>query len=397
MIFLDITKSAVARHRSGLLRVGSRLGQNFGLAAAGVVWPQWDRAVKRGDWFLTPELFSESERPGFTAFLEARPCRFAAIFHDAIPLKQPHITWPQSVARHPEYMKMLASFERTWAISDATRRDFTEFWRWQGVAPKSSPAVIELGADFDGSSRVQRDPIFPAGRPALLCVGIVEPRKNQTFLLDVAEALWGEGVDFQLDVVGRVNPHFGGPIVARMKKLERREARFRFHDAAGDRVLARLYADGAFRRQVEATFEPGDASGRPLRYEFHLAPPLLARRDPATGEPRKISFGPWILTVFRLLTKFKFLRGTAFDPFGYSAERKTERQLIADYEYLLGEICEFLTPANHHFAVGLAAMPEKIRGFGPVKQRHLAAAKAEEAALRDQFLSGSAPLLKAAE
>ncbi|HZP71276.1 MAG TPA: indolepyruvate ferredoxin oxidoreductase family protein [Pseudolabrys sp.] len=156
--------------------------------------------------------------------------------------------------------------------------------------------------------------------------------------------------------------------------------------------VARLYTDTSFLDRVKSTFD-----GDRLRFEFHLAPPLLARRDPATGEPRKISFGPWILSVFRLLAKLRFLRGTAFDPFGYSAERKTERRLIAEYEYLLGEICEFLTPANHRFAVGLAAIPEKIRGFGPVKQRHLAAAKAEEAALREQFLSGPAPLLKAAE
>jgi indolepyruvate ferredoxin oxidoreductase len=124
---------------------------------------------------------------------------------------------------------------------------------------------------------------------------------------------------------------------------------------------------------------------------------LLARRNPETGEPRKISFGPWMLTVFRLLAKLKFLRGTAFDPFGYTKERRTERRLIADYEYLLGEICDFLTPGNHRFAVGLAAIPEKIRGYGPVKERHLTAAKAEEAALRDQFLSGSGAFLKAAE
>jgi indolepyruvate ferredoxin oxidoreductase len=71
--------------------------------------------------------------------------------------------------------------------------------------------------------------------------------------------------------------------------------------------------------------------------------------------------------------------------------------LVADYEYLLGEICDFLTPGNHRFAVGLAVIPEKIRGYGPVIERHLAAAKAEEAALRDQFLSGSGAFLKAAE
>ncbi|HEY7229321.1 MAG TPA: indolepyruvate ferredoxin oxidoreductase family protein [Pseudolabrys sp.] len=156
--------------------------------------------------------------------------------------------------------------------------------------------------------------------------------------------------------------------------------------------VARLYADTSFFDRVRSTFE-----GDRLTFEFHLAPPLLARRDPATGEPKKMSFGPWILTVFKLLAKLRFLRGTAFDIFGYTKERRTERRLIVDYEYLLGEICEFLTPGNHRLAVALAATPEKIRGYGPVKARHLTAAKAEESALRDQFLSGSAAFLKAAE
>ena len=137
--------------------------------------------------------------------------------------------------------------------------------------------------------------------------------------------------------------------------------------------------------------------GDRLRFEFHLAPPLLARRDPQTGEPKKMSFGPWLLKVFAALARLKFLRGTMFDPFGYTAERKMERRLVADYETLLGEIVAQLTPNNHRIAVELAMIPEKVRGFGPVKQRHLAAAKAEEAALREQFTAGAAPFLKAAE
>ena len=156
--------------------------------------------------------------------------------------------------------------------------------------------------------------------------------------------------------------------------------------------VARLYSETSFLDRIKSSFD-----GDKLRFEFHLAPPLLARRDPATGEPRKMSFGPWMLKAFAVLAKFKFLRGTVFDPFGYSHERQIERQLVDNYERLLGEISEHLTPANHDVAVALAAVPEKIRGFGPVKQRHLAAAKAEEAALRDQFLAGAAPVLKAAE
>jgi len=113
--------------------------------------------------------------------------------------------------------------------------------------------------------------------------------------------------------------------------------------------------------------------------------------------PRKLTFGSWMLSAFGTLAKFKFLRGTTFDPFGYTQERRTERKLVADYEALLAEIMPRLTPDNHHLATGLAAVPEKIRGFGHVKTRHLAAAKAEEAALLEQFRAGAPPLLKAAE
>jgi indolepyruvate ferredoxin oxidoreductase len=156
--------------------------------------------------------------------------------------------------------------------------------------------------------------------------------------------------------------------------------------------VARLYCDPAFLRQVR-----NEVDGDNLRLTFHLAPPLLARRDKTTGEPRKMSFGPWMMHAFGLLAKLKFLRGTALDPFGYTAERRTERQLVRDYEALLDELIARLSPDNHHLAVGLAAIPEKIRGFGPVKMRHLVAAKADEAALLDQFRAGSAVLLKAAE
>ncbi len=98
-----------------------------------------------------------------------------------------------------------------------------------------------------------------------------------------------------------------------------------------------------------------------------------------------------------MLAKLKFLRGTALDPFGRTLERRTERKLIDDYEATLNEVLARLAPENHHLAVGLAAIPEKIRGFGHVKQRHLVAAKADEAALLEQFRAGAPALLKAAE
>lgn len=156
--------------------------------------------------------------------------------------------------------------------------------------------------------------------------------------------------------------------------------------------VARLYTDGSFAKQVAATFE-----GENLAFEFHLAPPLMARKDPATGVPRKMSFGPWMLSAFGVLARFKGLRGTPFDPFGYTHERRTERQLIRDYVAMVEEIVAKLSPANHAVAVGLAAIPEKIRGFGHIKARNLEAAKKEEADLLARFRAPEPPLAVAAE
>jgi indolepyruvate ferredoxin oxidoreductase len=156
--------------------------------------------------------------------------------------------------------------------------------------------------------------------------------------------------------------------------------------------VARLYSDGSFVKQVGS-----ELGGGRLRFHVHLAPPLLAPVNKATGEPRKLTFGPWIFPLFTILAKFKLLRGTPLDPFGYSRERKEERRLIADYEGMLTEVLAKLDAGNHHIAVGLAAIPEKIRGFGHVKMRHLQVAKADEAALLEQFRAGPRPLLRAAE
>ncbi len=143
--------------------------------------------------------------------------------------------------------------------------------------------------------------------------------------------------------------------------------------------VARLYTDGSFHRQLARTFD-GD-----FRLEFHLAPPLIAKTDPATGRPRKMRFGPWMMTVFRLLAAMKGLRGTRLDIFGYTAERRMERRLIADYEAVLDEIARLLRPETQETAVALAALPEQIRGFGPVKAASVDAAKAREKELTEML------------
>ncbi|SMH31518.1 indolepyruvate ferredoxin oxidoreductase family protein [Azospirillum agricola] len=152
--------------------------------------------------------------------------------------------------------------------------------------------------------------------------------------------------------------------------------------------VARLHSDPAFRKSLAERFE-GD--WKPV---FHLAPPLLSSGVNSAGEPRKMAFGAWILPVFRGLAALKGLRGTAFDPFGHTAERRMERALIARYEATVAEIVERLSAETLATAVELAALPLEIRGFGPVKQRALEAVEPRWRALEERLRGGG--LAKAA-
>ncbi len=129
---------------------------------------------------------------------------------------------------------------------------------------------------------------------------------------------------------------------------------------------------------------------------FHLAPPILAGRD-AAGHPRKRSFGPWMLGAMRLLRHFSFLRGTPLDPFGHSAERRMERELIAEFERDMDAAEAALTPATREAAIALAALPLEIRGFGHVKAAAAAAVVPRREELRAALAGGGRPTLQAAE
>ncbi|MFZ1430521.1 MAG: indolepyruvate ferredoxin oxidoreductase family protein [Geminicoccaceae bacterium] len=154
--------------------------------------------------------------------------------------------------------------------------------------------------------------------------------------------------------------------------------------------VARLWTDGSFLRQLGAEFERWDS------LEVHLAPPLLADRDATTGHLKKRRYGPWMFRAFRMLARLKSLRGTTFDVFGYTAERKQERRLLRDYEAILDEILQRLDQENHALAVELARLPQEIRGFGHVKEANVKRAKAKEAELLERLHSAGS-LLQAAE
>jgi indolepyruvate ferredoxin oxidoreductase len=142
--------------------------------------------------------------------------------------------------------------------------------------------------------------------------------------------------------------------------------------------VARLYTDGRFVEQLHSQFE-GTFS-----VKFNLAPPLFAKKD-AKGHLVKAEFGSWMWRAFKLLARLKGLRGTAFDVFGYTAERKMERALIKEYRDMIEALLPALDAANHAVAVELAALPEQIRGFGHVKEQ----AVAEYRVRKQELLSGS--------
>jgi len=142
--------------------------------------------------------------------------------------------------------------------------------------------------------------------------------------------------------------------------------------------VARLHTDIAFLQKINGMFE-GDYT-----LHYHLAPPLIAKTN-AKGELQKQKFGPLMLTGFKVLKHFKWLRGTALDVFGYTEERRTERALIAQYQSSVDTMLGQLSASNHALALEMARIPEQIKGFGHVKARHLAAAREKWNSLKAQW------------
>jgi len=144
--------------------------------------------------------------------------------------------------------------------------------------------------------------------------------------------------------------------------------------------VARLHTDPAFLDRIASQFE-GD-----FKLHYHLAPPLLAKKN-NKGELQKRKYGPAVLTGFRVLARLKGLRGTALDIFGRTVERRSERALIAEYQASIEEILKALDAVNYAAAVEIARIPEQIKGFGHVKERHLQAARLAWADLMGRFRS----------
>jgi indolepyruvate ferredoxin oxidoreductase len=146
--------------------------------------------------------------------------------------------------------------------------------------------------------------------------------------------------------------------------------------------VARLHTDNQFLAQIAAQFE-GD-----YKLHYHLAPPILASKAAAhQALAKKVAFGPWMLTVFKILATLKPLRGTVFDLFGHTAERQAERALIIEYQTCIENLLSTLNNHNLNLACQIARLPEEIRGYGHVKARHLQAVRLKWAALTREWLA----------
>jgi indolepyruvate ferredoxin oxidoreductase len=284
-------------------------------------------------------------------------------------------------------------------------------YAWQqGLVPISFEALMKA-IELNGAAVEMNKTAFAWGRlaahdlPAVQrAAGIAQPPTAQDFLangvLATSAAFEGDGnVAQTLDQAIAVRAKFlaeyqDAKYAAQYTQLMQRVRRTENEKAGGraglsvavarylfklmaykdEYEVARLYTTGDFERRVRETFD-GD-----FKVAVNLAPPAFAKKD-ADGHGRKSEYGPWVFTAFRVLKRFKFLRGGVLDPFGRTAERRMERQLIVDYRSLLEELLNGLTLDNHALAVELARVPQLIRGYGHVKDAHLVRAKAKEAEL----------------
>jgi indolepyruvate ferredoxin oxidoreductase len=275
---------------------------------------------------------------------------------------------------------------------------FTLGYAWQkGLVPVSR-AAIEQAVALNGVSVKMNLAAFAWGRRAAVdeqavraVIGARIERRPETldeivtrraeFLTRYQDAAYAESYRSFVARVRAVSEPLARAVAKNL---------FRLMACKDEYEVARLYSDGSFAGALSRQFK-GD-----YRLTFHLAPPILGRKDPFTGKPLKTEFGPWMMTGFRLLAKLKRLRGTRFDIFARNPERRMERQLIADYRALVENLIADPHRAQSPTALELAALPDMMRGFGHVKEANIAKAKLREKELME-LIARSVPARKAAE
>lgn len=274
----------------------------------------------------------------------------------------------------------------------------------KGLIPISSEA-IDRAIELNGAAIEQNQQAFAYGRlyahnpqvilervnfkseqfrPKTNLEDIIKDRKD--YLTAYQDAAYGERYESFVRKVGDIDADLDQD-----KQFTMSVAKYYFKLLAykDEYEVARLFSGGEFREMLGSQFTGN------YKIRFHLAAPIVAVKDKQTGLPRKRTFGSWMLIFFRTLQHFKFLRGTAFDLFGYMPERKLERQLIKDYENLIEQLLPNLDGSgnsnnsiSYETLVKLASLPEKIRGYGHIKEKNVEIARKETSVLLNQLEAG---------
>jgi indolepyruvate ferredoxin oxidoreductase len=338
-------------------------------------------------------------RPGETVAVinthEQPPGQFARNPDWRFPTDQVRALIDESVAGRAHYVDATRLATLLLGDSIATNLFMLGFAFQKGLVPVSEAAIaraIELNAVAVDANKAA----FLWGRRAAVDLPQVErlasPAEPVVVQLPPSlEALVRQRADF---LTGYQNANYAKRYEAFVDQVRQAEAKLSRGDALSKAVarslfklmaykdeyeVARLYTDGHFEKRLKAAFT-GD-----FKLAFHLAPPLLARRD-AQGNPVKQRYGPWMRHAFKVLAKLKFLRGTAFDPFGKTEERRTERRLIEEYRASIEALLPRLHESNLKQAVELAGLPEQVRGFGHVKAASLRKVRERWRELEDELV-----------
>ena len=247
------------------------------------------------------------------------------------------------------------AYQKGWLALDLN--DFEAAVRLNGVSVDMNMAAFNWGRQLAVDSPAVFRAAGLAEPPEVPVAQIIDRRAS--FLTDYQNAEYAKRYSKKIADVQAAENRVGGDgklTIAAARSL------FKLMSYKDEYEVARLYSSAHFRKTLQDNFD-GD-----LTLRFHLAPPLMAKRDSVTGHLQKSEFGGWMMTAFSLLAKARGLRGTAFDLFGYTAERNMERALITDYEALLVRLLAQLNEKNIDEVTAIAALPMMIKGYGHVKE-----------------------------
>ena len=197
-------------------------------------------------------------------------------------------------------------------------------------------------------------------------------QRHQAFLTEYENAAYATRYRTLVDRVAKVDLQLGGN--ERLAKAVA-QSYFKLLATKNEWEVARLYCSDAFRQQLASTFE-GD-----YQLHFHLGAWPFGKLDKTTGKVKKAELGPWVMTAFKAMNALRGLRGSWLDPFRNSAERQLDARLLVEYEQEINTMLQAPQAQSLDTLVALAALPQKIRGYGHVRETSAATVAQERVSL----------------